>query len=129
MENSKNRDNPLKSIFKIFAKNRSTDIIFESMIKIFSNNSEAIKILRSCRITPQLNKDRSDIEFFIPQLCSYLISKDNKPETKHVLIKFLREISRLSYNFSHRLLFYVKAMLANDLLSISASRTSFKKTF
>ena len=55
----------------------ASDLPFNKLTKLFANaDDEAIEALRDFRLNPNLvneNKLRNDLEFYIPQLCTFLL--------------------------------------------------------
>jgi len=44
------------------------------LIKLYCDNPMAMEELRLCRINPNIrSKQRKDLEFFIPQICSFYL--------------------------------------------------------
>jgi hypothetical protein len=79
------------------------------LIKLYSDNSTAMEELTACRINPDLNsKRRLDLEFYIPQLCSfYLQGYFSQAEE---LVNFILQASG-EFHFSHRILFFFSAII------------------
>ena len=82
-----------------------------------------IKFLENVRINPNLIRKeriktlsniiiRNDLEFYIPQLCSFIIFGDN--ELVDELLSFLCKSCYCSFFFAHRVIWFLKSMLAND---------------
>ena len=56
--------------------NESSDESFRILTNLFSNKDGSISALESIRLNPNLvsaNKLRNDLEFYIPQLCTFLL--------------------------------------------------------
>ena len=56
--------------------NDSSDAPFKILTNLFSNKDGSISALESIRLNPNLvsaNKLRNDLEFYIPQLCTFLL--------------------------------------------------------
>ena len=56
--------------------NDSSDVPFRILTNLFSNKDGSISALESIRLNPNLvsaNKLRNDLEFYIPQLCTFLL--------------------------------------------------------
>ena len=56
--------------------NDSADKPFQMLTKLFINEENAIEGLKNIRLNPNLvseNKLRNDLEFYIPQLCTFLL--------------------------------------------------------
>lgn len=85
-----------------------------SLIKLYSDNAEGMVELSRCRINPNLkSKQRRDLEFYIPQVCSfYLQSYFSEPEE---LVNFILQASG-EFHFSHRVLFFFSAILFNNFV-------------
>ena len=82
-----------------------------------------IKFLENVRINPNLIKKerikslsniiiRNDLEFYIPQLCSFIIFGDN--ELVDELLSFLCKSCYCSFFFAHRVIWFLKSMLSNE---------------
>ena len=51
--------------------------IFEILIDAFAGFTNRLEELNNCRINPNYDDNtRNDLEFYIPQLCSYILDKD-----------------------------------------------------
>lgn len=69
--------------------------------------------LTKCRINPNLkSKQRHDLEFFIPQLCSFYL-QGYFSETEQ-LVNFILQASG-EFHFSHRILFFFSAIVFNKI--------------
>jgi hypothetical protein len=79
------------------------------LIQLYSCDSKAIENLAQCRINPDLKSPvRKDLEFFIPQLCSfYLQGYDQADE----LVELMVQASRHDFYFSHRVWFFFRSVL------------------
>ena len=81
-----------------------------------------IKYLENVRINPNLIRKelkalsniiiRNDLEFYIPQLCSFIIFGDN--ELVDELLSFLCKSCYCSFFFAHRVIWFLKSMLSNE---------------
>ena len=82
-----------------------------------------IKFLENVRINPNLIRKerikslsniiiRNDLEFYIPQLCSFIIFGDN--ELVDELLSFLCKSCYCSFFFAHRVIWFLKSMLSNE---------------
>lgn len=56
------------------------------------------------------NSYRNDLEFFIPQICSYLVYHNELRSQE--LIEFLIECSKLDFYFAHQFYFYLNSLSA-----------------
>ena len=51
--------------------------VFNALVQLYKHNESAPKLLERVRINPDLHKNaflRIDLEFFIPQLCSFYLN-------------------------------------------------------
>ena len=82
-----------------------------------------IKDLENVRINPNLIRKekinslsnviiRNDLEFYIPQLCSFIIFGEN--ELVDELLSFLCKSCYCSFFFAHRVIWFLKSMLNNE---------------
>jgi len=82
-----------------------------------------IRYLENVRINPNLIRKerikslsniiiRNDLEFYIPQLCSFIIFGDN--ELVDELLSFLCKSCYCSFFFAHRVIWFLKSMLNNE---------------
>ena len=58
---------------------------------------------------------RKDLEFFIPQLCSFYLQGYYEQTDK--LVSFLVQASKYDFYFSHRIWFFFRSVLFNRLLA------------
>ena len=90
-----------------------------------------IKYLENVRINPNLIKKdrikaldsiiiRNDLEFYIPQLCSFIIFGDS--ELVDELFSFLCKSCYCSFFFAHRVIWFLKSMLTNDEIHDEANK-------
>ena len=89
-----------------------------------------IKFLENVRINPNLIRKerikslsniiiRNDLEFYIPQLCSFIIFGDN--ELVDELLSFLCKSCYCSFFFAHRVIWFLKSMLSNEEIQNEAN--------
>ena len=82
-----------------------------------------IKYLENVRINPNLIRKerikslsniiiRNDLEFYIPQICSFIIFGDN--ELVDELLSFLCKSCYCSFFFAHRVIWFLKSMLSTE---------------
>lgn len=88
--------------------------VFEIVVNLYAGREASVDKMRRCRVNPDYtSKTRNDLEFFIPQMCSYVIDESKPREIRDCLIVILTEASNASFYFSHRLYFFLHAY-AND---------------
>ena len=72
---------------------------------MYAHQTDAIKDLERCRINPDLNSVfRDDLEFFIPQMCSFYLkgNLENPADLFNVIIL----ASQTDFFFAHRIWFF-----------------------
>ena len=90
-----------------------TDLPFLILTNLYTKNfNNALEQLHSIRINPNyLIKFRTDLEFYIPQLCTFLLFCGEKDLDEFFL--FLCRACGLNLFFAHRVHWFLSAML-ND---------------
>ena len=91
----------------------ASDLPFNKLTKLFANADEnAIEELGDFRLNPNLvseNKLRNDLEFYIPQLCTFLLFGDIKAIEEFFV--FLCKVCNASFFFAHRVNWFLSAMI------------------
>ena len=90
----------------------SADESFQMLTKLFLNEENAIEGLQNLRLNPNLvseNKLRNDLEFYIPQLCTFLLFGEMK--TIEEFFVFLCKVCNTSFFFAHRVHWFLSAMI------------------
>ena len=91
----------------------SSDLPFNKLTRLFANADEdTIKELGDFRLNPNLvsqNKVRNDLEFYIPQLCTFLLFGDIKAIEEFFV--FLCKACDASFFFAHRVHWFLSAMI------------------
>ena len=80
------------------------------LIKLYAHHEDAIQTLERCRVNPDFNStQRSDLEFYIPQICSlYMVGHINESQA---LVDLVCKSSGHSIFFSHRIWFFLQSLL------------------
>ena len=93
--------------------NDASDLPFNKLTNLFANaDDEAIEALGDFRLNPNLvseNKLRNDLEFYIPQLCTFLLFGDIKAVEEFFV--FLCKVCNASFFFAHRVHWFLSAMI------------------
>ena len=93
--------------------NDASDLPFNKLTNLFANaDDEAIEALGDFRLNPNLvseNKLRNDLEFYIPQLCTFLLFGDIKAIEEFFV--FLCKVCNASFFFAHRVHWFLSAMI------------------
>ena len=91
----------------------SSDLPFNKLTNLFAKaDDEAIEALSDFRLNPNLvseNKLRNDLEFYIPQLCTFLLFGDIKAIEEFFV--FLCKVCNASFFFAHRVHWFLSAMI------------------
>ena len=91
----------------------AADLPFNKLTNLFANaDDEAIEALGDFRVNPNLvseNKLRNDLEFYIPQLCTFLLFGDIKAIEEFFV--FLCKVCNASFFFAHRVHWFLSAMI------------------
>ena len=92
--------------------NKSSDKPFQLLTNLFANADNAIESLNTMRLNPNLvsqNKLRNDLEFYIPQLCTFLLFGEVK-EIEEFFV-FLCKVCNILFFFAHRVYWFLSAMI------------------
>ena len=92
--------------------NDSADLPFKKLTNLFANADDAIEGLQDFRLNPNLvseHKLRNDLEFYIPQLCTFLLFGDVKAIEEFFV--FLCKVCNASFFFAHRVHWFLSAMI------------------
>ena len=93
--------------------NDSSDRSFQILTNFFVN-ADSIEGLENIRLNPNLvsqNKLRNDLEFYIPQLCTFLLFGEVK--VIDAFFVFLCKVCNASFFFAHRVHWFLSAMINN----------------
>ena len=85
---------------------------FQVLTNLFANADNAIESLNSIRLNPNFvsqNKLRNDLEFYIPQLCTFLLFGEVKAIEEFFV--FLCKVCNASFFFAHRVYWFLTAMI------------------
>ena len=88
------------------------------MVQLFRHKKKATVNLEKVRLNPDYSKIgtsvRNDLEFYLPQLCSfYLNNALNEKEEKKIL-DFLAHACRYSFFFAHRVWFFFNSNINKE---------------
>ena len=92
--------------------NDSSDEPFTLLTNLFSKKDGSIQALESLRLNPNLvstNKLRNDLEFYIPQLCTFILF-GGITEIEEFFV-FLCRVCNASFFFAHRINWFLSAMI------------------
>ena len=92
----------------------SSDKSFQILTNLFANAENSVESLQNIRLNPNLvseNKLRNDLEFYIPQLCTFLLFGEVKAIEEFFV--FLCKVCNASFFFAHRVHWFLSAMINN----------------
>jgi hypothetical protein len=92
--------------------NDASDQSFQILTNLFANADKAIESLENIRLNPNLvseKKLRNDLEFYIPQLCTFLLFGEVKAIEEFFV--FLCKVCNASFFFAHRVQWFLSAMI------------------
>ena len=101
--------------FLVKEGNDSTDEPFKLLTNLFSNKDGSVEALENIRLNPNLvsaNKLRTDLEFYIPQLCTFVLFGELKAVQEFFV--FLCKVCNASFFFAHRVHWFLSAMINAD---------------
>lgn len=90
-----------------------------AMIQLTKQTSDSLQYINKIRINPKIQTDspykiqRSDLEFYIPQLISQYFRQDLKPQNEKSFEQFLVQACSKNIFFAHKVWFYIEASLIN----------------
>ena len=92
--------------------NTKKDDVFTPLTKFFAKSEDAIDELKKVRLNPDLlnlDKNRNDLEFYIPQLCSFILFN----ELKYIeeFFAFLCKAAYINFFFAQRVHWFLSAMI------------------
>lgn len=112
--------------FKKWIKRReSKKDPLDIMLRLYAHEEDVMDELEEVRLSPDFtNPIRNDLEFYLPELCSFCLYEDFDDE----ILKFIIIASQSNLYFSHRVLFLkmieldsddVKEKFQNTLMSLA----------
>jgi phosphatidylinositol 4-kinase len=126
LEKDKDKDYYIEKWRQYLTNESTSKIKMNDPFIILANiwaHKPVIKYLENVRINPNLIRKeriktlsniiiRNDLEFYIPQLCSFIIFGET--ELVDELLSFLCKSCYCSFFFAHRVIWFLKSMLSND---------------
>lgn len=91
---------------------KHSDDVLSLLTQLYAHDSTAVKKIEKKRINPDFTSQfRNDLEFFIPQLCSFYAKGDyEKPQD---ILNLTIMASGSSFFFSHRVWFFFQSLIIN----------------
>ena len=98
------------------------------LIRLYAHDLSSIKDLERVRVNPDFTStQRTDLEFYIPQLCSFYLRGDS--EKPQPLVNLILLASSTSFYFSHRIWFYFQSMIFNQAGNNNADEAGLNLQF
>ena len=87
--------------------------VVKNLMRLYAHQPESISDLERCRVNPDFTSPfRDDLEFFIPQLCSFYLKGDFEKQSD--LANLIVLASSTSFYFSHRVWFFFQSTMYQD---------------
>ena len=102
--------------------------VFNSMVNLYKNEKQAYNNLEKMRLNPDLqNKSngtifREDLEFYVPQLCSFLINEELDESCAIRLTKVIYKACLADFYVAHRVFFFFYSSFEH----ISSEKSKFR---
>ena len=98
------------------------------LIRLYAHDKTAIEHLEKVRVNPDYTSQfRGDLEFYIPQLCSFYLRGDSEDPER--LVNLIVMASSSSFFFSHRIWFYFQSMIFNSASTTDYSEDALKEQY
>jgi len=79
-------------------------------MRLYAHQPAAIAELKACRVNPDFTSAfRNDLEFFIPQVCSFYLKGEFEDQLQ--LVNLVLLASSTSFFFSHRVWFFLQSVM------------------
>jgi len=78
------------------------------LVGLFAGDGKSLNEMLNCRVNPFEGGPRNDLEFFIPQLCGYLLDTAKPKILREKLFYIMTQAANACYNFSHQLYFFLQ---------------------
>ena len=88
------------------------DDVFTPLTKFYAKSEDAINELKKVRLNPDLlnlDKNRNDLEFYIPQLCTFILF--NEIHYIEEFFSFLCQAAYINFFFAQRVHWFLSAMI------------------
>ncbi|CDW71897.1 phosphatidylinositol 4-kinase [Stylonychia lemnae] len=105
--------------------NKQNEDVLSLLTQLYAHDPIAVKKIETKRVNPDFTSQfRNDLEFFIPQLCSfYALGDYEKPQD---ILNLIVMASGSSFFFSHRVWFFFQSLIIN--LEEEDSRELYRKS-
>ena len=98
------------------------DAVFHALLALPLDRT-SIAELEKLNLSPS-GTHRNDLEFYVPQLCNFVLFGDFEPDHREDLVRFVLEACRTSFHFYHRVTWFLQAtsLEALELAKVSIER-------
>ena len=103
--------------------------VITGLFGLLSYEPTAIEYMQNCRINIDFGSQiRSDIEFYIPQLCSFAFDakRANEKDYLHSVMEFIVTLCELDFELSHKVWFFLKSIEGNESVDKDAVKEKIK---
>ena len=86
--------------------------VFNALVMLYRHKNSAFNLLTRVRLNPDFNSSnqpRSDLEFFIPQLCAFYLNNELDEFEENQIRDILLRACEIDFFFAHRVWFYFRA--------------------
>ena len=87
--------------------------VFNALVTLYKHKSNAAQALSGVRLNPDFaynTQTRTDLEFFIPQLCSFYLNNNLDQLEQQQIGEIMVQACRINFYFAHRVLFFLRAL-------------------
>ena len=84
--------------------------VFNTLVQLYRHKPMAYNLLLRVRLNPDFSQGvnvRSDLEFFIPQLCSFYLTNELDDQEEEHIRDVLCKACQVNFFFAHRVWFFL----------------------
>ena len=105
-----------RQTLKTLKKKRFIDSeVFNALVQLYRHKPQANTLLVRVRLNPDFvahsSTPRSDLEFFIPQLCSFYLNPELDSIEAEQISEILRRACEVNFFFAHRVWFFFRSSI------------------
>ena len=102
-----------RKTLKTLKKKRFIDSeVFNALVQLYRHKDHANRLLLRVRLNPDFlssSSTRADLEFFIPQLCSFYLNPELTNKEVEQIGDTLTHACRVNFFFAHRVWFFFRS--------------------
>jgi len=104
----------MRKFTKLLHFKGSKNDALDNLMRLYARAQDAIQNLEGCRLNPDFTEAiRNDVEFYIPQLSSFYLSKECSDEEAEELSKFIIMACKTEFFFAHWVMFFFNTFAEN----------------